>query len=56
MEKPITIAEVQRRYGVGRQTAERLARESGALLPRVKNAPYLLRRGAFEAFMEGAGR
>lgn len=54
MENPITIAEIMHRWRVGRQTAERFARESGALLPRVKNGPYLARRAAFEAYMEGA--
>lgn len=56
MENPITIAEIMRRWCVGRQMAERLARESGTLLPRVKNGPYLARRKAFEEYMEGGAR
>lgn len=56
MENPITIAEIMRRWCVGRQMAERLVRESGTLLPRVKNGPYLARRTAFEEYMEGGAK
>lgn len=43
----ITIAEIQKELGVGRTTAERYARESGALLPRVKNGEYKVRKQVF---------
>lgn len=43
----MTIAQIQKECGVGRRTAERYAIESGATLPRVKGAPYKVRREAF---------
>ena len=49
----MTIKDIQRGLGVGRILAERLARESGALLPRTTKGRYLLRRKQFEKFMEG---
>ena len=42
-----TISEIQEALGVGRRTAERYARESGALLPRVKGGAYKIRKQAF---------
>lgn len=54
MQKPyITIAEIQQSLGVGRILAERYARESGAVLPRVKNGEYKVRREKFEAWLKG---
>ena len=50
----LTIKDIMKMLGVGRATAERYARECGLALPRVKNGPYLARRTAFEAYMEGA--
>lgn len=53
MQKPyITIAEIQQTLGVGRILAERYARESGAVLPRVKNGEYKVRRKEREDNME----
>jgi hypothetical protein len=45
--KVMTIADIQKECQVGRRTAERYAIESGATLPRVKGAPYKVRREAF---------
>jgi hypothetical protein len=41
------ISDIQRELGIGRDLAERYARESGALLPRVKGGPYMVRRHIF---------
>lgn len=50
----MTIEEIQQELGIGRKLAERYARESGALLPRVKNGPYKVRRVVFtEWFLKG---
>ena len=50
----MTIEEIQTTLGIGRKLAERYARESGALLPRVKNGPYKVRREVFtEWFLKG---
>lgn len=49
----MTIKDIQRVLGVGRDLAERLARESGLLLPRVKRGMYLVPREAFLAWIGG---
>lgn len=43
----MSIRDIQRELGIGRELAERYARESGALLPRVKGGPYKVRRFIF---------
>lgn len=55
--KVMTISDIQKECGVGRRTAERYARESGATLPRVKGGPYKVRREQFtEWFLRGGTR
>lgn len=50
----MSIRDIQRELGIGRELAERYARESGALLPRVKGGPYKVRRVIFtEWFLKG---
>lgn len=43
----ITLKQLMDELAVGRILAERYARESGALLPRVKNGPYYIKKEAF---------
>lgn len=51
--KLLTLADIQAELGVGRRMAERLARESGLLLPRIKNGPYIVPRDEFFAWIGG---
>ena len=46
----LTLRDVMNLMGVGRRRAEQYARESGALLPRVRNGEYRLRREQFLAW------
>ena len=52
----LTIRDIMQMCGVGRRTAERYARESGALLPRVKNGEYRIKRQAFLTWIRGEQR
>lgn len=48
----ITIAEIRQTFGIGDRLARRYARESGAVLPRIKGAEYKIRREQFLSWME----
>lgn len=49
----MTLAEIQQELRIGRKLAERYARESGALLPRVKGGEYKVRRYQFTKWFNG---
>lgn len=48
----ISIAEIREKFGIGDRLARRYARESGAVLPRIKGAEYKVRREQFLSWME----
>lgn len=51
------IPEIQAYLGCGRPLAERYARDSGALLPRVKGGAYKIKKKVFcDWLQKGAGR
>lgn len=47
----MTIKDIQGELGVGRILAERYARQSGLLLPRVRKGPYIVPREPFLAWI-----
>lgn len=52
--KTMTIKDIQTELGVGRILAERYARQSGLLLPRVKKGPYIVPREAFLSWINSS--
>lgn len=52
----LTLDDIRKMCGVGRELAERYARQSGALLPRPNRGKYIVVRKTFEEWLKGGAR